>query len=55
MLRFLKFLFTGSWHEHNFKIIKEIRCYWKKKEDTVAYDYVQQCQTCGKLQKWTTL
>lgn len=46
MLRLIKFLFTGSWHEHKWKIIKQgplITDFGKG----IWYDL--QCETCGNI------
>jgi hypothetical protein len=46
MLRLIKFLFTGSWHEHKWKIIDQ---------GSLTTDfgpgtwYDLQCETCGNI------
>jgi hypothetical protein len=57
MIRLIKFLITGSWHEHKWEINDE------QETDIFAYEdsklpvrfvrtYVQKCAVCGKLKSF---
>ncbi len=52
MLRLLRFLWTGSWHEHKWKVIKETKVYnmTVSKELPDHLLYTQECEICGILQ-----
>ncbi len=55
MFRLLKFLFTGSWHEHQWKIIKIVKvCDFDASgaEYQMGRKYIQQCEKCGKMKKF---
>lgn len=47
MLKLIKFLFTGEWCSHNWKVIKAWRNLYMGKEDGFYYDL--QCQKCGNI------
>lgn len=52
MLRLLKFLFTGSWHEHTWVTINEYSIQKDKAPDKqVGIMYVEKCHACGKRRK----
>jgi len=47
MIRLIKFLFTGSWHEHKWKILT-VRTVNTDDEGRL-FMYECQCETCGKI------
>lgn len=54
MLRLLKFLFTGSWHEHIYVPVEQFKCNnWGSRHDSrptsIVHTYVSRC-ACGKIQ-----
>jgi len=58
MLKLLRFLITGSWHEHKWEIVKEFvtKIYsWNcdDKPNKIQHLYIQKCEGCGKLQEFT--
>lgn len=53
MLRLLRFLITGSWHEHKWKIIKE--GVWVCADNhTKGTYYNLQCEICGNVKNKNT-
>jgi uncharacterized Zn finger protein len=47
MLRLIRFLITGSWHEHTYEVIKE---YDVNHRGGYLYRvYVSRCTKCGKI------
>lgn len=53
MIRLLKFLFTGSWHEHKWVIIKERTV--NTDEEGRFFIYECQCVTCGEIKGFNPL
>jgi hypothetical protein len=58
MIRLLRFLITGSWHEHTWVIENELKtvCYPDKSDKFPSgyiNIYVQKCTVCGKLKSFT--
>ena len=58
MLKLLRFLITGSWHEHKWVIFRELRCdnyTWTSgdKPQSSQHTIIQKCEGCGKLQEFT--
>ena len=51
MIRLLRFLFTGSWHEHKWKTINEVRI-GPNGNFALGRLYVCRCQECGKITKF---
>lgn len=50
MLRLLKFLWTGSWHECNWEYFRKIKVYEKDNDRMpIAYEYHLKCKTCGNI------
>ncbi len=47
MIRLIRFLITGDWHLHKWKIIKEGP--FKVNNSYAGYYYNLQCVTCGKV------
>ena len=51
MLRLLRFLWTGSWHEHKWKQVDSTNVFVKE-IDTDRPNYIiltLQCETCGEI------
>lgn len=53
MIRLLKFLFTGSWHEHIYEPVEQFKCNtWSDDRSSrpvaITHTYVSRC-TCGKI------
>lgn len=50
MLRILRLLFTGTWHQHKWGIIKET-ILWEKESDKlpIGTRYTLKCSECGKM------
>lgn len=47
MLKLIRFLITGSWHQHTYEVIKE---YDVSYNDGYLYRvYVSRCTKCGKI------
>ena len=58
MLKLLRFLITGSWHEHKWEIIERYKAdiyTWKSeyKPEKTQHTIIQKCEVCGKLQEFT--
>lgn len=54
MWRIIKFIFTGSWHEHKWKIFHK-GCIVNERERAIGNFYDLQCEICGEIkQKRTT-
>lgn len=54
MIRFLKFLITGSWHEHHYVNVEKISVYDSGNPNAkmpIAFEYIIQCKECGKIKK----
>jgi len=52
MIRLLRFLITGSFHEHQYKIIQRISIYDSERpelKNPIYYQYVSRCEECGKI------
>ena len=47
MLRLIRFLITGSWHEHKWKILVERTVKTEDKQQFFLYEC--QCETCGEI------
>lgn len=47
MLRLLKFLFTGSWHEHKWVVIRTGNIGYGGRVNGIRY--FLQCSQCGKI------
>ncbi len=47
MIKLLRFLITGSWHEHKYKIIKEVQVTSNSGRSWVRY--ISRCEECGKI------
>jgi hypothetical protein len=47
MIRLIKFLFTGSWHEHKWKILTERIVNTADGQRLIMYEC--QCETCGTI------
>lgn len=48
MIRLIRFLITGDWHLHKYKILDTSDVYIGR--DRPAYrKYTQECEVCGKL------
>lgn len=47
MLRLIRFLFTGSWHEHNWKVIHQGTL--GSHGRVTGYRHILQCTHCGKV------
>jgi hypothetical protein len=51
MIRIIRFLITGSWHEHKWEEIKQVttRHTMDGAPDGVSVVYHLQCKDCGKI------
>jgi hypothetical protein len=49
MLRLLRFLITGSWHEHTYEIIEERAVCSGCQGAEKGFIYVSRCTVCGKI------
>jgi hypothetical protein len=47
MIRILKFLFTGSWHEHQWEVIEKGSL--KQGGRVIGYRHILQCKHCGNI------
>jgi len=47
MLRLIKFLFTGSWHEHSWKVIHQGTL--GRGGNVRGYRHILQCTGCGNV------
>ena len=50
MWRIIKFIFTGSWHEHKWKIHHQGTIYNEQDQPT-GHFYDLQCEICGVLKR----
>jgi hypothetical protein len=53
MLRLLKFLFTGTWHECKFEPVEKHQCSkwdgtYASRPSEIVHTYVSRCSECGK-------
>jgi hypothetical protein len=58
MIRLLRFLITGSWHEHKWEIMEKYNDihYWNADDKLPCSEirhYIQKCAVCGKLDEFT--
>ena len=52
MLRLLRLLITGSWHEHEWEIIKEINVYVNPRDEMPeSRRFILQCSICGNVKR----
>jgi len=53
MIRLLRFIITGSWHEHKWELEKEWKAETFLDDDKYPYKtaryFIQKCSVCGKL------
>jgi len=52
MIRLLRFLITGSWHEHTWEVIDQYNTQLLDDDERpygYVHTYVQKCTICGKL------
>ena len=50
MIKLLKYLFTGSWHEHKYVVVQKDKMYNGK---NLAYNiYICRCSECGKMKSY---
>ena len=57
MLRILRFLWTGSWHEHKWKIIEKLRVFREGDVEQgipIYFERVCQCEHCGTIKTFKT-
>jgi hypothetical protein len=50
MIRLLRFLVTGDWHLHQWKIIRAVPLLDDSNEP-VGFVYISKCEACGKLKE----
>jgi uncharacterized protein CbrC (UPF0167 family) len=54
MKKLLRFLWTGSWHDHHWEI-HEIRTVVDKNDDDILGDkYILRCKDCGEMKLFKT-
>jgi hypothetical protein len=54
MLKLIRFLFTGSWHEHIYVPVEQFKCSnwsssYASRPSSIVHTYVSRC-SCGKIQ-----
>lgn len=48
MIRILRFLFTGSWHEHNWETVRTDRLVDENRV-AIGSRHILRCKECGKI------
>ena len=49
MWKLIKFIFTGNWHEHKWKIIDQYKYTQIQTKKVIEIVYVLQCEICGDI------
>jgi hypothetical protein len=52
MLRLLRFLWTGEWHLHKWRILKEVDCISTSEDKAEWTRYYLQCEHCGEIKSY---